>query len=110
MLIKPYLSDRGFVVSLQNCLNEETIAGIVGWVGLVVPHAARLLTDPDFARLLPLSPEGGMSLSAPVLAMVRQRIEQVPRLTERGEDAGLRAQRRDRNEGPCVVVETGRVV
>ena len=30
-LIKPYLSAQGFVVSLQNCLNEETIAGIVGW-------------------------------------------------------------------------------
>ena len=30
-LIAPYLSDRGFVVSLQNCMNEETIAGVVGW-------------------------------------------------------------------------------
>jgi len=37
-LIKPYLVADGFVVSLQNCLNEETIAGIVGWgrtVGVV---------------------------------------------------------------------------
>jgi 2-dehydropantoate 2-reductase len=37
-LIAPYLSSEGFVVSLQNCLNEETIAGIVGWgrtVGIV---------------------------------------------------------------------------
>lgn len=30
-------------------------AGIVGWVGLVVPHLARLLAGPSFARLLPLS-------------------------------------------------------
>ena len=30
-------------------------AGIVGWVGLVVPHIARLLAGPSFARLLPLS-------------------------------------------------------
>jgi len=29
------------------------IAGIVGWVGLVVPHAARLLVGPRFARSLP---------------------------------------------------------
>ena len=29
-LIAPYLAPEGFVVSLQNCLNEETIAGIVG--------------------------------------------------------------------------------
>ncbi|MSQ63079.1 MAG: 2-dehydropantoate 2-reductase [Betaproteobacteria bacterium] len=37
-LIQPYLAADGFVVSLQNCLNEETIAGIVGWgrtVGVV---------------------------------------------------------------------------
>ncbi len=31
MLIRPYLAAGGFVVSLQNCLNEEKIAGIVGW-------------------------------------------------------------------------------
>jgi iron complex transport system permease protein len=27
--------------------------GIIGWVGLVVPHLARFLVGPDFARLLP---------------------------------------------------------
>jgi 2-dehydropantoate 2-reductase len=30
-LIKPYLAADGYVVSLQNCLNEEKIASIVGW-------------------------------------------------------------------------------
>ena len=30
-LIKQYLAPDGFAVSLQNCMNEETIAGIVGW-------------------------------------------------------------------------------
>ena len=30
-LIRPYLAPNGFVVSLQNCLNEEKIAGVVGW-------------------------------------------------------------------------------
>jgi len=30
-LIKQYLAPRGFVVSLQNCINEERIARIVGW-------------------------------------------------------------------------------
>lgn len=29
------------------------VSGIVGWVGLVVPHAARLLVGPRFARSLP---------------------------------------------------------
>jgi iron complex transport system permease protein len=32
-----------------------SLAGIVGWVGLVVPHVARLLVGPDFTRLLPAS-------------------------------------------------------
>lgn len=30
-------------------------AGIIGWVGLIVPHLARSLVGPDFARLLPAS-------------------------------------------------------
>ena len=30
-LIKQYLAPGGYVVSLQNCMNEETIAGVVGW-------------------------------------------------------------------------------
>ena len=30
-LIAPYLSEQGFALSLQNCLNEETIAAVVGW-------------------------------------------------------------------------------
>ncbi len=31
------------------------ISGILGWIGLLIPHAARLLVGPEFARLLPLS-------------------------------------------------------
>ncbi|MYZ50474.1 FecCD family ABC transporter permease [Propylenella binzhouense] len=31
------------------------VAGIVGWVGLVVPHMARLLVGPSFGLLLPAS-------------------------------------------------------
>jgi 2-dehydropantoate 2-reductase len=30
-LIAQYLAPEGYVVSLQNCMNEETIAGVVGW-------------------------------------------------------------------------------
>jgi 2-dehydropantoate 2-reductase len=30
-MIAQYLSDDGFVVSAQNCVNEERIAGVVGW-------------------------------------------------------------------------------
>ena len=42
-LIAPYLSSRGFIVSLQNCLNEETIAAVVGW-GRVVGVIASLIS------------------------------------------------------------------
>lgn len=31
------------------------VAGVIGWVGLVVPHIARLLVGPGFARVLPVS-------------------------------------------------------
>lgn len=31
------------------------LAGTIGWVGLLVPHAARLVTGASFARVLPLS-------------------------------------------------------
>ncbi|MCH2393144.1 FecCD family ABC transporter permease [Oceanibaculum sp.] len=32
-----------------------SISGIVGWVGLVMPHIARMLVGPNFERLLPAS-------------------------------------------------------
>jgi iron complex transport system permease protein len=31
------------------------ISGIIGWVGLLIPHAARMLVGPEFSRLLPLA-------------------------------------------------------
>jgi iron complex transport system permease protein len=31
------------------------ISGIIGWVGLVVPHLARMITGPDYSRLLPMT-------------------------------------------------------
>ncbi len=30
-----------------------SISGVIGWIGLLVPHFARLLVGPDFGRLLP---------------------------------------------------------
>ncbi|MDR1165150.1 MAG: iron ABC transporter permease [Deltaproteobacteria bacterium] len=40
------------------------VAGIIGFVGLIVPHLARLLTGPDHRSLLPLSALGGAFLLA----------------------------------------------
>ena len=41
-LIKNYLAPGGYVVSLQNCINEERIAGVVGW-GKVMGCIASLI-------------------------------------------------------------------
>lgn len=31
------------------------IAGVIGWVGLVIPHIARMIVGPNFSRLLPVA-------------------------------------------------------
>jgi 2-dehydropantoate 2-reductase len=52
-LIKDYLSPTGFCVSLQNCINEETIASIVGWgrtTGCIAAKIAVELTGPATVR------------------------------------------------------------
>ncbi len=35
--------------------SSVTVAGIIGWVGLIMPHIARFLTGPDFSCLLPVA-------------------------------------------------------
>ncbi len=48
-LIKDYLSSNAFVVSLQNCINEDTIARVVGWgrtVGCIAAKISVELTGP----------------------------------------------------------------
>jgi iron complex transport system permease protein len=54
-----------------------SIAGIVGWIGLLVPHLARLVVGPDFTRLLPLSLALGAAflLAVDTLARTLARIE-----------------------------------
>jgi iron complex transport system permease protein len=32
-----------------------SVGGVIGWVGLVIPHAARMLVGPDHLRLVPMS-------------------------------------------------------
>ena len=48
---------RGSVVAAATLMTAAavSVSGIVGWVGLVVPHIARLIVGPSFARLLPMS-------------------------------------------------------
>jgi len=48
-LIQQYLAPGGYIVSLQNCMNEETIAGVVGWgkvMGCIASHISVALHAP----------------------------------------------------------------
>jgi iron complex transport system permease protein len=57
-----------------------SFSGIIGFVGLVVPHLVRLLWGADYRRLLPLSVLGGAALllSADVLARLLMAPESLP--------------------------------
>jgi len=52
-LVKPYLAPGGYVVSLQNCINEERIANIVGWgrtLGCIASRISVELFEPGKVR------------------------------------------------------------
>ncbi|MFO1325071.1 MAG: iron ABC transporter permease [Burkholderiales bacterium] len=48
---------RALVICAATLVTATAVAfaGIIGWVGLVVPHCARLVVGPEFTRLLPVS-------------------------------------------------------
>ncbi len=54
-----------------------SITGIIGWVGLIIPHAARFLVGPEFSRLLPavLLLGAGFVVAADTLARTATGIE-----------------------------------
>ncbi|TFL13910.1 iron ABC transporter permease [Pusillimonas caeni] len=51
------LRTRVVFIAAATLMTSGSVAftGIIGWVGLVIPHVARLLVGPDFSRLLPAS-------------------------------------------------------
>jgi iron complex transport system permease protein len=53
------------------------ISGVIGWIGLVIPHFARMLVGPGFSRLLPTSIllGAGFLLGVDTLARTVARIE-----------------------------------
>jgi iron complex transport system permease protein len=59
---------RAVVVLLATLIAASTVAisGIIGWVGLVIPHFARMIVGPDFRRLLPAT----LSLGACYLLVI----------------------------------------
>ncbi|HQK93525.1 MAG TPA: iron chelate uptake ABC transporter family permease subunit [Armatimonadota bacterium] len=56
------------------------VAGVIGFVGLVVPHISRLLVGPDHRRLLPVAALGGavLLLIADLLSRTMPGFQEVP--------------------------------
>ena len=55
--------DRSAVILAATLMTAlvVSIAGIIGWVGIVVPHLARMIEGPDFRRLMPVSASLGIT-------------------------------------------------
>ena len=67
------------IVAAATLVTSASVAtsGIIGWIGLVVPHLARALVGPDFPRLLPASAllGGGFLLLIDTLARTAAPVE-----------------------------------
>jgi iron complex transport system permease protein len=59
---------RTLLIAAATLMTSSVVAitGVIGWVGLVIPHIARMLVGPNFERLLPAA----MLLGAAYLVMV----------------------------------------
>lgn len=70
---------RVAIVSAATLVTAASVsaAGIIGWVGLVVPHLARFLVGPSFPRLLPTAAVlgGGYLLAIDTLARTMAPVE-----------------------------------
>ena len=70
---------RVAVIAAATLVTSASVAtaGIIGWVGLVVPHIARTLVGPDFGRLIPTAAllGGGFLLVIDTLARTAAAIE-----------------------------------
>jgi len=70
---------RGTVIGAATLITATSVSvsGVIGWIGLVVPHMARLLVGPRFDRVLPASVLMGAAflVSIDTLARSAARIE-----------------------------------
>lgn len=59
---------RAGVIAAATLITASVVAisGVIGWVGLVIPHIARMLVGPSFVRLLPAA----MALGGTYLVLV----------------------------------------
>jgi iron complex transport system permease protein len=70
---------RAIVVAAATLITASVVAisGVIGWIGLIIPHLARMMVGPNFDRLLPASVLMGGSylLLVDTLARTVARIE-----------------------------------
>src|SRR5262245_47862843 len=70
---------RAIVVAAATLITASVVAisGVIGWIGLVMPHLARMIVGPNFDRLLPTAMLMGASylLLVDTLARTTARIE-----------------------------------
>jgi 2-dehydropantoate 2-reductase len=84
-MIKQYLAPDGYVVSLQNCMNEETIAGIVGWGKTLGCIASSITVNlPEPGHIHRGAGKGGAAhtvfRAGEVHGRITQRVEEICRL------------------------------
>ena len=48
---------RNIIIFITTAISASTVAlgGMIGWVGLMIPHIARMITGPDNRQLLPVA-------------------------------------------------------
>ena len=70
---------RFVVIAAATLMTASVVAisGVIGWVGLVIPHIARMMVGPSFDRLLPTAMLLGASylLAVDTMARTMARIE-----------------------------------
>jgi 2-dehydropantoate 2-reductase len=84
-MIKQYLAPDGYVVSLQNCMNEETIASIVGWGKTLGCIASSITVNlPEPGHIHRGAGKGGAAhtvfRAGEVHGRITQRVEEICRL------------------------------
>ena len=91
-MIKQYLAPAGFIVSLQNCINEEAVAGVVGWgrtLGAVASSITVEICAPGHVRRA--SGKGGTAHTVfrvgEVHGRVTKRVEEICRLVSLADSA-----------------------
>lgn len=55
--------ERSCIIAFASMLTacSVALAGVIGWVGIVIPHLTRFIVGPDYRKLLPASGALGMS-------------------------------------------------